>query len=58
MKTEDFFLINRGWNKKIRVFFGTTLNELTERQFKALPNDTTFNFEGRGYRVSSGRIVS
>lgn len=58
MKQEDFFAVNRGWNNKIRVWFNTTMNELTERQFKALPDNTTFSFEGRAYRVSGGRVVS
>ena len=58
MTQQDFFAINRGWNNKIRIWFNTTMNELTSKQFKALPNDTTFNFEGRAYRISSGRVVS
>lgn len=58
MKTEDFFTINRGWNNKIRIWFNQTMNELTAKQFAALPNDTTFNFEGRAYRISTGHVVS
>lgn len=53
---EQFHSIHKGWNNKLRVLINGTLTELNLTQFTKLAERTTFDYNGKTYRIDSGMV--
>jgi len=57
LSRENFFIVNKAWDRKIEIFLDSQFYLLNQRQFLSLPDGLVFSHTGNACKIVGDSIV-